>query len=252
VETAEHLAALSADGPRLAAAAETAGLDAPVPTCPGWRVRDLLAHVGGVHRWAALVVGERWASAPGESETAACFVAPDDAQLVGWFRDGHAALVRALTEADPALECWSFLRAPSPLAFWSRRQAHETAIHRVDAESATGVVTECDPAFAADGIDELLAGFLARSRGRLVADPPLSLGVRTTDTAERWHIRIEPDRRVVTRESADADCVLSGPADVLYRFLWNRTQPGQADGLDIAGDRSVLDLWRAKATIHWS
>lgn len=255
METSGHLAALRAEGPRVAAAAELAGLDAAVPTCPDWTVRDLLGHVGGVHRWAALVVAERRATAPEESETKACFDAPGDTQLVDWFGDGHAALVRTLTEADPTLDCWSFLRAPSPLAFWVRRQAHETTIHRIDAESAGGAVTGCDPAFAADGVDELLTGFLARSRGRLVADPPVSLAIEAADVGRAWHIRVEPDRRVVTREPGDADCALVGPAAALYRFLWNRAtadDAGGPDGLDITGDRAVLDLWRATATIHWS
>lgn len=42
-----------------------AGDDAPVPTCPGWRVRDLVAHVADVHRQAAPLL---------ESEAAAYWV----------------------------------------------------------------------------------------------------------------------------------------------------------------------------------
>ncbi|HEV2311062.1 MAG TPA: maleylpyruvate isomerase N-terminal domain-containing protein, partial [Acidimicrobiia bacterium] len=37
----------------LVAAAERAGLDARVPSCPDWDVAALLAHIGRVHRWAA-------------------------------------------------------------------------------------------------------------------------------------------------------------------------------------------------------
>ncbi len=33
--------------------ADRAGLDAPVPTCPGWTVRDLVAYQGEAHRSAA-------------------------------------------------------------------------------------------------------------------------------------------------------------------------------------------------------
>lgn len=40
--------------------------------------------------------------------------------------------------------------ATSPRAFWARRQAHETAIHRADAESALATVPEWNAAFAAD------------------------------------------------------------------------------------------------------
>ena len=60
---------------------------------------------------------------------------------------------------------------PSPLAFWARRQAHETAVHRYDAQSAApggppAPAGAFDPAFAADGVDELIMGFAARRRYR--------------------------------------------------------------------------------------
>src|SRR5207342_611440 len=54
-----YLAVLAAEATSLAAAAEEAGLEAPVPTCPGWNVADLVLHVGEVHRWAAAVVASR-------------------------------------------------------------------------------------------------------------------------------------------------------------------------------------------------
>ena len=45
-----------------------------------------------------------------------------------------------------------------------RRMAHETAIHRADAESTAGPITPLDPGLAADGVDEVLGPqrFLAR------------------------------------------------------------------------------------------
>src|SRR5262249_46760911 len=125
---------------------------------------------------------------------------PDDRALVEWFRDGHAALVRVLEHADPDLTCWSFLPAPSPLAFWARRQAHETGIHRADAECANGTLTSYDPAFARDGIDELLLAFLPRPRTKFRADPPRTLLVHSTDTPGDWLVRVGPDGIDVTTE----------------------------------------------------
>jgi Mycothiol maleylpyruvate isomerase N-terminal domain len=52
VEIAEHIICLRSEGELLARAAESVPLDTPVPSCPGWRARDLLAHLGFVHRWA--------------------------------------------------------------------------------------------------------------------------------------------------------------------------------------------------------
>ncbi|GII00823.1 maleylpyruvate isomerase N-terminal domain-containing protein [Planobispora takensis] len=291
MEIKEHLSALQDAGVRLAAAAERAGVDAPVPTCPGWRVRDLLEHLGGVHRWAAAYVATGRTEPFTDEEAAVFFTAPDDAGLVGWYREGHTALVRTLREADPGTTCWAFLRAPSPLAFWARRQAHETAIHMIDAEAAAAAASPGDaggiapstaaspgdadgiasprdaapgtggsastaraiasftPAFAADGVDELFDGFLPRRRGRLVADPPVSLAVRATDHPTAWTVRVEPGGRAVTPGADAADCVVSGPARELYLMLWNR---GGAEALDVRGDRSVLELWREKSVIVWS
>jgi hypothetical protein len=53
VDVAEHIAHLQRDGVLLADAAARAGMDARVPTCPEWVVRDLVRHQGDVHRWAA-------------------------------------------------------------------------------------------------------------------------------------------------------------------------------------------------------
>jgi len=249
LEIDEHIAHLEDDGKRLARAAAAAGLDAAVPTCPGWDVRALVAHIGGVHRWACSYLTTGRTRVTSAEEDAAYFEAVADPELVPWFRTGHAALVAAFRRASPELDCWTFLPGSvSPLAFWSRRQAHETAIHRVDAEAAAGLESECDAGFAADGIDELLCGFLARPRGRLVSDPPVALGVEATDTGRAWTLRIERDRRVATRGAAPADCRVRGRAADLYLLLWNRR--GIDDRLLVEGNRDMLDLWRERAVIR--
>lgn len=242
----DHIAQLRTHGDALADAAKSAGAGANVPTCPDWAVRDLVAHQGMVHRWACSYVATGRMDPPGKDDDFA--TAPDDDALLDWFRAGHQELVDTLSTAPDSLECWSFLPAPSPRAFWARRQAHETAIHRVDAESAAGISSAFDPAFAVDGIDELLLGFYSRRGGRLVADSPLTLGVRATDTEDAWSVRIGPEGRDVTRGDATGDCVISGPADDLYRLLWNRRD---LNGVDVTGDTNVWDLWQAKARITW-
>ena len=94
----------------------TAGLDAPVPSCPGWLVRDLLGHLGFVHRWAAGHVTGRSDQALAALRSEELLgLAPADESLPGWFRQGHAALVRALQDAPPELDCWTFpCRAIAP------------------------------------------------------------------------------------------------------------------------------------------
>ncbi len=250
MEVVEHLEALRREGALLADAASAVELDAPVPHCPGWRVRELVRHTGGVHRWAAAYVGGARPRPMEDEETRAIMAPPDDdGALIGWFREGHSSLVKTLEAAPPDLHCWSFLPAPSPLAFWARRQAHETAIHRADAQGAGGAVSRHAPPLAADGVDELLLGFASRRNGKLRADPPRTIHLHATDTGADWLVRVEPDRIDVSPEAGDADWSVAGPASDLYLLLWNRRG---TDGLQVQGDPALLELWRTSVRVRWS
>lgn len=262
VEIAEHIASLERDGQLMATVAEHAGLRASVPSCPGWLVRDLLAHQGYVHRWAGRFVTEGLPDAvPALSEDEILAAAPADGELPDWFREGHAALVAALRSAPADLQCWTFLPAPSPLAFWARRQAHETAIHRVDAELAAGqAVTAPDPAFAADGIDELIMGFLGRQARRLTDEQRAGgrrlVRVQATDAAGEWQVELTDDgwrTAAVARGTATrpADGTLTGPAAGVYLVLWNRAEPGPAAEVRVDGDAAVLRSWQGGRQVTW-
>ncbi|MBT2394566.1 maleylpyruvate isomerase family mycothiol-dependent enzyme [Streptomyces sp. ISL-100] len=244
METAEYIETLDQQGQLLAAAAEQAGTDAPVPTCPGWQVRDLLRHMGVVHRWATTYV------IAGHKERRPLGSEPDldsDA-LLHWFREGHSQLVAALNTAPKDLECLAFLPAPSPLAFWARRQAHETAVHRVDADSALGAgVSPVGSEFAADGVDELLRGFHARDRSRVRTEGPRVLRVRATDSGDVWTMRLSDDPpRTERNDEGPADCEVSGPAEQLYLALWNRLP---LSSLTMSGDDALVRLWQEKSGI---
>ncbi len=221
-----------------------------MPTCPDWTVRDLILHIGGVHRWAATYVRD------GHTEPIAIGAAheiddylPVDAELVTWFRTGLDGLVAAIETAPADVACWSFLPAPSPLAFWARRQAHETTIHRVDAESAAGAITPVDPAVASDGIDELLTGFVVRPKGRLRSEEPRTLAVHTTDTDAHWLLTVSDQPVVTDRANATADTVLRGPAHDVYLALWNRLP---LTALEDSGDQRLIDEWPTAVRIRWT
>ncbi|SEE87374.1 TIGR03083 family protein [Streptomyces sp. 3213] len=246
MDTDAFVGTLDREGGLLASAAAEAGVDAEVPTCPQWRVRDLLRHTGMVHRWATAFVAEGYT----EYHPDGGLPDLDGADLVAWFRDGHRSLVDALSAAPPDVECWHFLPAPSPLAFWARRQAHETTVHRLDAEAARGgVAGEIAPDFAADGIDELLRGFHARRKSRVRSEEPRVLRVRATDTDSAvWTVRLSQEPPAAERDdTGDADCELAGPAGQLYRALWNRGPFPR-----VTGDMSLAGLWREKSAITWS
>jgi uncharacterized protein (TIGR03083 family) len=248
VDVAQHLDAVHHEGLRLAQAAARSSLEAPIPTCPGWTMRDLLRHVGTVHRWAtAHVSGARQDNFDPFAEVGDNW--PPDADLIGWFSEGHAGLVQALGEAPADRQCFTFLPAPSPLAFWARRQAHETAVHRADAESASGAITSCAPEFARDGIDELLFGFLGRPGSQLTSNAPWTLHLHATDTDGEWLVRTQAEGLAITAEHGDdCDCTVAARASDLYLLVWNRRV---AEGLAIDGDASLLARWRRGVRIRW-
>lgn len=249
MDVPELLDGLAREGALLTAVAERGDPDAPVPSCPEWTLRDLVHHTGGVHRWATRVVTERSPGPIDETLEAVAGGWPADRDLAAWFRAGHTLLVDALRTAPDDLECWSFLAAPSPLAFWARRQLHETTIHRVDAELATFGISEIPTALAVDGIDELLTCFVPRRSTKLRPEKATSLAVCPTDSDAAWLVAAGPEGATTERGAGDADVLIRGPAADLYLLLWNR---GPLDGIDVTGDPSLLDLWRSSVTIRSS
>ena len=255
MEIAEHVNALRREGEWLADAAERAGLDAPVPPCAPWQVKDLLRHTGYVHRWAARHISEcpdQIIDGPSEEEILSG--GADDARLLAWFRDGHAALAQTLATADPAVACATFMPAPSPLAFWARRQAHETAIHRADADSAAGTMPEYEADFAADGIDELIMGFGRRRKYQPGSNADgTRLRVLATDTGDAWLVEALEGRVLPRRDTGgqeEAGCAVSGPASGLYLYLWNRADAARA-GVTVAGDPGLLFAWQSSVRVRW-
>jgi uncharacterized protein (TIGR03083 family) len=247
-----QLATIAREGERFAVLAERVDPECVVPTCPGWTVRELLAHQGEVHRWATDTLTGQWdeLSAADQADRVA---APLPPALVPWFRDGVAGLVTALEAAPNNLVAPVFLRdAPSPRLFWARRQANETTIHRVDALAAVlgrqplAAETGIGVAEAIDGIDELLCGFIPRSKTRLRSPEPFTVAVEPSDSDRRWVLAIS-DRPVVTVESvAAADATFSGTAVELYLGVWNR-----GNELRVSGRPGVLEQWRAQMRVSW-
>jgi uncharacterized protein (TIGR03083 family) len=249
VEIAEHIAHIRRDGDLLVDAARRAGLDATVPTCPDWAVRDLVRHQGDVHRWATanLASNSTDRMSADDSQVVLWSWPESDDRLLDWFRDGHAALISGLESMSDDAVAWQFLPAPTARAFWARRQAHELAIHRADAESATGPVTPYDALFACDGIDEIVRGFGLRTN--VSTDPRRSLRVEPADANQTWLLQMAPDGLSVTESNEPADCTVHGSASDLYLLMWNRRT---TDGLQVAGDVTVLDHWRESMQVRWS
>jgi len=244
-----YLAVIRPETSLFAATADEAGLDAPVPTTPGWTVSDLVLHMGEVHRWATAAVASR---ATKLSQVPGDFLGPlpDRGDATDWLRRGADALCDTLEHADIDIEYAAFLSDPATprLLFWARRQALETTVHRVDAESALDRCNLISHEVALDGIDEFLTGFVPRASSKLHSDSPRSLQIAPDYSDKRWTLSIGRDVPVTERRATDADCVVSGPAGDLYLALWNRIS---LDHLRVEGDRTVLDQLRETVRIRW-
>lgn len=254
----EFLTGIADAADRLATWAADAGLDAPVPTCPAWNVRDLLAHQGMVHRWATGTLRGDDPAAYDDVAVEAEGRAHHDP--VSWLRTGADDLVATLRTAPDDLQVMTFLKeAPPPRRFWARRQLHETTIHALDALSAReGRLPRATdvwfgPPIALDGVDELLVGFWQRTRKGPRADTPYH-AVVAADSGAQWVLDVGPDRVVTRRHAAvghptpatapaPVTTLRGSPVD-LYLALWNRG--GQVDD-----PADLLGRWKASGAIIW-
>lgn len=202
----------------------TVDLQAPVRTCPGWTVYDLVVHLGNIHAWAATIV-ETGRSAPEQDDQ------PRSRRgrvVSEWYAGKAEDLYEVLRAVDPDRPCWNFAFGEGSARFWQRRQAHEATVHGIDLDTAAGHTTPVSPLLAEDGVDEVLRVFGHRmhQRGR-PARLTAPLTVTATDTARAWTLLPDPSGpaagppRVIDRAQPDADQV-SAPAETLYRVLWKR------------------------------
>jgi uncharacterized protein (TIGR03083 family) len=147
----EHCAALEEEIDRFADVLAVASPEAPVPGCPDWSVADLALHLGSVHRWAEHLV----------RVAAPAYKSPDSMNLnrgpvnSDWIRSGGSQLLRTLRTGDPDQSMWAW-GPDQHLRWWSRRQLHETLLHRMDVDLAGGHSPTCAPEIAVDAIDEFL------------------------------------------------------------------------------------------------
>jgi uncharacterized protein (TIGR03083 family) len=232
------LTAITTETARLSAALGVAGLDAPVPTVPGWHTARLARHVGDAQRWAEAVVRTRateFVAVTGLDDR----TPPDDADGVAqWLVSGAQRLVAALTDAGPDTQVWSWAEQPSS-GFWARWAVHETLLRRVDAELAAGLPVVVDPALAVDGVGHWLDVLALTDDG---AHPLRGTGetvhLHATDHDGEWTLTRTPDGLRWEPGHARGDAALRAPAADLLRVLTRRRTLG---GLDVLGDRAVLD-----------
>jgi uncharacterized protein (TIGR03083 family) len=233
-----HLDSLRADRERLAALVD-ADLDATVPPCPDWDVRELLVHLGRIHRWAI-----DSSQLPPDADFPRLGPRPGaDEPLIAWLLDGLDELIEHLSTTDLDAPCWSFV-GPTTRRFWLRRQAHETAIHRWDAQAAGGTSDPVDGEMAVDGIDEWLEIESERwYKGGPVAG---TIHLHATDGAGEWHLEFDAARLHWTHGHLKGDAAVRGSRSDLFLMAWRRRS---ADQLEVLGDADLVEGFLAQTQV---
>lgn len=243
------LSALRADGSAFRRAAGAPGaLAAVVPSCPGWTVEDLVRHLGTVYRWVRSHAS-RGVTSPAEPRTEPGDDVPTGPAALAWWDDEHAALLGMLDTLDPEMPAWNWAPQPKKTAFWHRRMAHETAVHRWDAQMAIGLAEPIETKLAVDGVAEVLDTWLPGGRRR---GPLGRLGVTelaATDIAESWFVRLRGERGIALLDTdtllgtddPPARVLVQGTASDLVLALYGRVP---FEVLDVTGDATLLECLR--------
>jgi uncharacterized protein (TIGR03083 family) len=250
----DHCDALEADGNRLVELVDGGDLTAPVPTCPGWTVADVVGHVGTLYRWSAAHV----------ATSATARIAPDTLDLglpsdgpgAAWLADGIAPMLQTFRAADPSARAWGW-GGDRHARFWPRRMLFETVVHRADAALALGVEPEVDPGIARDGIDELLSNLphaayfapgIAELRShRREGDERVAL--RPSDAGCAWCIRLVPAGYAWDWSTGPAEVTVRGRTADLLLLLYSRRQAADGSRFERDGDLALLDRFLAHAQL---
>ncbi|MQA14801.1 MAG: maleylpyruvate isomerase family mycothiol-dependent enzyme [Pseudonocardiaceae bacterium] len=231
VEHAKYCTVAETEAGLLRAAALAVAPDTPVPTCPDWTVQRLLSHCSRVF---AMVTGVLAAADPSTPPSRVSGPPGDLDAIVAGYDERLAEMVAALRATDPAAPAWHFSpTAPKTAAFWARRMAHETTVHRLDAQGAAGEDTGVDPDSAADGIDEVLTRLLQRWTDEWPsAEHSGTVLYHAADAGRAWTVRLVPGQLPQTAQEvvAEPDASVIGLADAVFRAAWGARRTPQSPG----------------------
>ena len=231
MQPAQYAYALRHDGRALAEAAQT-DLALPVPCCPEWDVSALLRHLGGVHRFWGTIAEKRLDDPERVGEIR--IPGPDD-ELLEWFREGVEWLTDVLWNAEPGTAVWTWSKRKD-IGFIQRRMAHETAIHRWDAQSASGLEEPLEQLLAVDGIDEMFDTFVP-AQGAPITGSGETILLFESDADVEWPLLLTREGLELTRDIDSPDVEVRATASDLLLLLWGRVP---VEDVEVVGDSALL------------
>jgi uncharacterized protein (TIGR03083 family) len=234
------------------AAVSVADLDAQVPTCPGWTVRDLVTHTGQVHSQKTETVRGDW------TDGSPPWPDRPEGDVRSWFNEGIEEMLAVFRDADLDAPTWTWCNHDHTVEWWVRRMAHETLIHGADAVIAIGGTPEVDESLAEDGIEEILfemmvdapawAELTKGDRVVSIVTPGRSWIVRTASwdgkSPNTHKMYVEEPALVLVSDGIEPDAQITGSAAELNLWLWGR---GDLPAGAMTGDAALADLVRSIA-----
>jgi uncharacterized protein (TIGR03083 family) len=233
---AELVTAVRREGEGIAAAAGM-GTDAAVATCGDWTVESLVVHVSRVCARVAKIITTRATEQPQTT------VELPDGDPLEVFRDVLDELVTSLSECEADTPLWNWEpSAPQTAMFWARRMAHESSMHRFDAQAAHGVLQPIDSELAGDGVDELVDVLARRVYTRDQVSGPTGTVTLQASDHDAWHLQLEPDGIRRTEIVTAPDAAVSGTSSALLLAVCGRIP---WTSLEVTGDSDLLGQWSA-------
>jgi uncharacterized protein (TIGR03083 family) len=233
--------ALTDQNSLLAETVISAAPETPIPTCPGWTMRQLMRHVGRAHRWAAEIIRTK-ADVSLDPRSVSDGRPPDDAEGArAWLLAGPEVLCDAMTHAGGPDVIVATFDGPRPAQWWARRLLHESTVHRADAVIAVAQNYELAPELAADGIDEWLGRLVERPRRHdHPIEPGEAVSVIPNDVDALWTIMRRGDALELSRDTGDPPVgvrIVGSATDLFLALMRRRTV--EAAGCRVVGDRAV-------------
>ncbi|MEE6259323.1 maleylpyruvate isomerase family mycothiol-dependent enzyme [Plantactinospora sonchi] len=238
------LGALRTEGPTFGAAIAEGAPDLRVPSCPEWTITDLVHHLGSIYQWVRGFVSQGNTEAPDRRTVPEGL--PTGTAALDWWRAEYDQLMAVLDRLDPEAPAWNWAPQPKKVAFWHRRMAHDTAVHRWDAQMAVAAGEPLEAKLAADGISEVLDTWLPAGRRRSSEQGWHGVvQLVAADAGQEWFLRLRgtgvallDTDTILDTDDHHARAHLSGTASDLLLALWGRLG---FDALDVAGDPNLLD-----------
>jgi uncharacterized protein (TIGR03083 family) len=210
------------------------GFDADVPACEDWNMTALVRHIGMVFTNVTRIVSTRATEQPERGEF-------PDGEPIEVFSHLLDELVAALSDCAADTPVWNWAATePDVALFWARRMAHESSVHRFDAQAAHGVMQPIDSELAGDGLDELIDVIANLSYRRDDVTGPTGTVLLQSSDDGSWCLELEPSLVRRVEVLSEPEVTVSGTSSALLLASYSRIP---WTSLEVKGNADLLTQW---------